>query len=343
MLEIDGSYGEGGGQILRTSLSLSCLLKQPFRLFNIRKGRRKPGLMPQHLMCINALRQIANASVSGNTLHSQELFFHPSEIKPGDYIFDIGTAGSTTLLLQAILPPLIFSDSISSVTLRGGTHVPWSPPFHYLSEVFLPMLERLGATMSAEITRYGYYPKGGGEMKVIIHPSRELHSLFLTDREKNVMVKGLSGVSNLPLSIAERQRNAACKILEAHGLAASIETVSVPSPGPGTFLFLKAETASCIAGFSSLGERGKRAETVGEEAAEDLIRYLLAGACLDHHLADQIVLYLALARSSSSVTTALITDHLLTNLQVIRRFTGAVCACEGKSGQPGKVQIGPVR
>src|SRR4030066_2302581 len=165
MIEIDGSFGEGGGQILRTSLSLSCLLKRHLRIFNIRRRRKKPGLMPQHLMGIRSLKLISNARVSGDSQGSIELLFEPGEVKAGDYFFDIGTAGSTSLLLQAILPPLIFAEHKSSLTLKGGTHVPFSPPFHYISKVFIPIMNKLGIKVKAAIESYGFYPKGGGKVR----------------------------------------------------------------------------------------------------------------------------------------------------------------------------------
>jgi RNA 3'-terminal phosphate cyclase (ATP) len=339
MIAIDGSFGEGGGQVLRTALSLSCLLRKPFRIFNIRKGRKKPGLMPQHLMCIHSLKLMSAARVEGDSEGSQELSFEPSEVKPGEYFFDIGTAGSTSLLLQAILPPLISAKSRSHLSLKGGTHVPWSPPFHYISEVFLLMLDKLGIRVKAEIEAYGFYPKGGGKVNVEIRPSKEVKGISFLERGKIKRIEGLSGVGNLPISIAERQRDAALKMLAPHGIDAAIETISVQTPGQGTFIFLKAEMDHCIAGFSSLGERGKKAELVGEEAAKGFLDYYVKDSCLDHHLADQFVLYLALAKEESSFTTTEISSHLLTNLWVMEKFLGIHYTVEGEKGRPGKVTI----
>jgi len=341
MIEIDGSFGEGGGQILRTSLSLSCLLNKPFRIFNIRIKRKKPGLMPQHLMGIRALKLISNARVQGDSRGSTELVFEPVEVKAGYYSFDIGTAGSTSLLLQAILPPLIFAKDRSSLSLKGGTHAPFSPPFHYLSEVFIPMVSRLGIRVRAEIESYGFYPKGGGKVNIEITPSDRgtMRGLNLLERGAIKKLKGLSGVGNLPLSIAERQRDAALKILSARGLDAEIETLSVSALGQGTFIFLKVETDNCLAGFSSLGERGKRAELVGEEVANKFLGYSSTSACLDGHMADQIVLYLAITKGESSFTTSEISNHLLTNLWVIEIFLGTKYIVEGEMGKPGRIRI----
>jgi RNA 3'-terminal phosphate cyclase (ATP) len=339
MLEIDGSFGEGGGQVLRTSLSLSCLLNKPFRIFNIRIKRKKPGLMPQHLMGIRALKLISNARVKGDAKSSTELIFEPEEVKAGDYLFDIGTAGSTSLLLQTIILPLIFAKSRSSLSLIGGTHVPFSPPFHYISEVFIPILKKLGISIETRIESYGFYPKGGGKVRVEIIPSGKIKGMRFLERGEIKKLRGISGVGNLPLSIAERQKDAALKILASEGLKAEIETLSVLTPGQGTFMFLGAETDYCIAGFSSLGERGKRAELVGEETAKKFLSYYSTPPCLDHHMADQIVLYLAIAQGESSFTTSEISNHLLTNLWAIDKFLGIQYVIEGEIGKPGRVTI----
>ncbi|OGW51803.1 MAG: RNA 3'-terminal-phosphate cyclase [Nitrospirae bacterium RBG_13_43_8] len=342
MLEIDGSFGEGGGQILRTSLSLSCLLNKPFRLFNIRRRRKKPGLMPQHLMGIRSLKLISNARVDGDFQGSTELVFEPGEVKAGDYFFDIGTAGSTSLLLQAILPPLIFANNRSSLTLKGGTHVPLSPPFHYINKIFIPVMNKLGIKVKAAIESYGFYPKGGGKVHAEIKPIDEIAPVNYLERGEFKNVYGFSGVGNLPLSIAERQKNAALSILASRGVNAEIETISVSTPGQGTFIFLEAETENCLAGFFSLGERGKKAELVGEEAAKEFLDYYSASACLDRNLADQIVLYLAISKGESSFTTTEISGHLLTNLWVIEKFLGIRYTIEGEMGRPGKVTINPL-
>ena len=339
MIEIDGSYGEAGGQILRTALSLSCLLDKPFRMVNIRKGRKNPGLRPQHLMCVRALGRISGAWTEGDYKGSTGLSFRPSEVRPGDYFFDIGTAGSTSLLLQSLLPPLIFTKKPSRVTLRGGTHVPFSPPFHYISEVFIPLLKILGITLDAAINTYGFYPKGGGEIHVNVMPAKNIRRINFADRGEIKTIRGVSAAANLPVSIAERQRESAVGILSEYGLSAVIEIMSVPSPGRGTFIFLMPESDNCFAGASSLGERGKKAEQVGEEAAGKFLDYYSCNACLDPNLADQIVLYLAIAGGESVFTTSSITNHILTNLWVMERFLGLKYTVEGEKGMPGKIII----
>jgi RNA 3'-terminal phosphate cyclase (ATP) len=341
MLEIDGSYGEGGGQILRTALALSCLTGTPFRLRNIRRGRKKPGLMPQHLVSVRAAQAISGAFVQDAEPGSTSLAFTPGAVRGGEFEFQIGTAGSVTLVLQTLIPPLLFADRPSRVILGGGTHVPSSPSFHYLAHVFAPLLRSLGGDIRLTINRYGFYPRGGGHICADIAPTRGLRPLTLTEPGEPGLITGFSGVGNLPVDIAARQR-AAARTLLAGRLGdrmppARIELLDVAAPGPGTFLFLLAETRPVPAGFTSLGARGKRAETVGDEAAGELCAHLATGAALDPHLADQIVVYLALCPEESSFTTSRVTRHLLTNLWVIDLFRPARFRVTGEVGEPGKV------
>lgn len=344
MIEVDGSYGEGGGQILRTALSLSCMSGRPFRMVNIRKGRRKPGLAPQHLASVRAAGEISGARVSGDRQGSVELVFSPGEVKGGEVVLDVGTAGSALLVLQTIAPPLLFSRERSAVTVRGGTHVPGSPSFHYASFVLLPALERIGAMLAASIVSYGFYPRGGGEIRAEIFPSQGIRPLSLTERGRILSVRGWSAAGNLPLSIARRQRDAALEGIASRlpdaDFPVGIEILSVPTPGQGTFLFLLAETENGLAGFSSLGERGKRAEAVGAEAAAALSAYRETGAALDPHLPDQLVPYLAMCGEESAFTTSRVTEHLLTNLRTTGLFREFPFSVEGEVGRPGTVRIG---
>jgi RNA 3'-terminal phosphate cyclase (ATP) len=343
MIEIDGSYGEGGGQILRTALSLSCLIKKPFRIFNIRKGRKKPGLMPQHITCVRAAQLLSNAEVNGDQKGSTELVFSPGEVKGGEFFFDIGTAGSTSLVLQTIIPSLVFSKGKSTVILKGGTHVPFSPSFHYLDRIFAYFLKKIGIDIHLSIESYGFYPKGGGKVKAEVFPAKDIKPLNIPERGQISNLKGYSGVGNLPLSIAERQKNAMLEKIHSKikdlKCPIDIELLNASTPGQGTFVFLLSETKNSVAGFTSLGERGKRAEVVGEEAAIEFLKYYPVNSAIDSHLSDQIVLYLSLCKEESVFTTSCITQHVLTNLWVIGLFHEFRYSVEGEIGKPGTVKI----
>ena len=340
MLEIDGGTGEGGGQIVRTSLSLSALTCTPFRIHNIRMKRPKPGLRPQHLAAVQTVAVVTGASVEGARIGSPEFLFRPSTTKPGEYSFDIGTAGAVSLVLQTLIPPLLFAGGRSHLAITGGTHVPISPPFDLIEQVFFPILALMGVRLACSVGPYGFYPKGGGRIVAHIEPcaGRALAPLSLAGEKGASAVRGTSAVANLPLSIAERQRASAASMLENAKIDAEIAVISVPSPGPGTFLFLKTEGA-CPAGFSAIGVRGKRAEVVGAEGAGGLLAHLSRPGCLDPYTSDQVVLYLALAQGRSEYTTTRITRHLVTNIGIVKRFIGADIVVEGEIDAPGRVSV----
>ncbi|NIO68891.1 MAG: RNA 3'-phosphate cyclase [Anaerolineae bacterium] len=348
MITIDGSYGEGGGQVLRTSLTLAALLGEPVRIENIRAKRPKPGLQAQHLTGVLATAQICNAELKGAELGSQTLTFTPqSPLQAGDYTFDVaearkgGSAGSTSLVFQTLLLPLAFTDGDSHLTIRGGTHVAWSPPFHYLQHVYLPTLARMGIEATVEINQWGWYPIGGGEIRARVKGQGirdggaspipyPLSPVTLVERGELKRLWGISALSNLPAHIAQRQKRQAERLLRERGFTPEIEIVDAPSPGQGTVVFLVAEFENVVAGFTSYGARGKRAEKVAEEACREFIQYYDSGQALDKHLADQLILPMSLAAGQSGFTTCEVTQHLLTNVGVVERLMGVKAEIEGK-------------
>ncbi len=343
MIEIDGSVGEGGGQILRTALSLSCACGTPFRMVNIRRNRKRPGLMPQHLTAVRAAGRISGAEVSGDHPGSVTLSFAPGRATGGEYAFDVGTAGSTLLVFQTLLLPLLLAKRQSALTLTGGTHVPFSPSFHYVSSVFLTALARMGGNVELSIVSFGFFPRGGGTIRAIIHPAGKILPLRAEERGRVLSIDGCSAAGRLPRDIAVRQRDAAQDRLRAGigdiGIPLHIELSGAPTPGRGTFIFLRANAENIAAGFTALGGPGKRAEAVGKEAAEEMIAYLDTGAALDPHLPDQLVPYMALCGEESVLTTSRVTPHLQTNLQVTGLFRNYSRNLEGETGKPGRLAV----
>jgi len=319
--QIDGRYGEGGGQILRTSLALASILRRPLEIHHIRGGRKRPGLRPQHLMAVKAMASITGGKMKGDEPGSMHLFFEPGQIKAGSYSFDVGTAGSTSLVLQTMIPALLFGKGVSRVVITGGTHVPWSPCFHYLREVFAPAVAGMGNVLTLDIERWGWYPKGGGQIKAGISPISRLRSTERAQRGELKEIRLLSAVSNLSMSIGERQKDQLIKRFHSHGFKTPrVEVVNAPSQGTGTLVFLMCSFEGGTAGFTSLGQKGKRAEEVADDACSDLFQFLASDAAVDEHLADQLILYMALAKGRSSIFTERITTHLKTNIWVVEQF-----------------------
>ncbi len=359
MMVIDGSYGEGGGQVLRTSLALAAITGQTVRIEHIRAGRKKPGLRPQHLTAVRAAAAVCAAHLEGDELGSRMLTFVPnSPARPGQYVFDVadaaqgGSAGSVGLVLQTVLLPLALVDGESHLTLRGGTHASWAPSVSYLEHVFLPMLARMGVRVQVELTRWGFYPAGGGEIQVqIVGQGESLRPIQLTEREELGQIWGTAAVMNLPAHIPQRMADRARNVLAEAGLEAQIKPRRLRGTGPGAGIFLFAEYATApsgetiTAGFTAYGRRGLPAERVAEAACRELLSHHHSGAPADPHLADQLVLPMALANGESRVSTSQVSQHLLTNIWVVQQFLAADCAnpteihIEGKRGSPGTMVV----
>ncbi len=316
-IEIDGSQGEGGGQILRTSLALSVITQTPVLLLRIRAGRRKPGLRRQHLTAVRSAAAISNASVRGDALGSTELWFDPGPTQPGQYRFPIGTAGSTTLVLQTVCWPLLVAPGPSEVVVEGGTHNPMAPTIDFLQRTFLPPAQDIGAQMSIRLERYGFYPAGGGAIRATLRPSQLRPQQWLS-RGRRQGVDARAIVANLPIAIARREMEAVHKALDwpRNGLKAE----RVESLGPGNALSLAVTHAHGTTVISNIGEKGTRAEVVAERAAAAMQAYLAADDVpIDQHLADQLLIPLALA-GGGSYRTVEPTLHTRTNADVIARF-----------------------
>jgi RNA 3'-terminal phosphate cyclase (ATP) len=328
-VEVDGSYGEGGGQILRTSLSLAALTGRPLRITRIRAGRPQPGLAAQHLTAVRAVATVCGGEVRGAAFGSQQLEFIPGSVRAGAFEFDVaaerGSAGACSLVLQALLPALLAAPGPAEVTIHGGTNVAWSPPYEYLLHVLLPCLQRMGMSVEVARPRAGFFPHGGGTLRASIYPPTALRPLLLPEAGEVERVVIHSVVSDrLPAHIAQRQA-AACQQALAERFpraAAAAELIAErpPAGGPGTCVLAAVQYQYGHGGFSSLGERGKPAEQVGAAAGRQLVAFLTSGATLDERLSDQVLIYAALAKGQSSWTTPAVTAHFRSNVYVIQQF-----------------------
>jgi RNA 3'-terminal phosphate cyclase (ATP) len=319
MIEIDGSEGEGGGQILRSSLTLAICTQQPFRITNIRANRDKPGLMRQHLTAVRAAAEICGAQTEGVEQGSRALTFRPGPLSAGEYTFDIGTAGSCTLVFQTVLPALLTAHGESRVRITGGTHNRGSPPFDFLSRSFLPLLARMGADVQLELVTHGFYPRGGGEIRARIAPNARLRALKLLDRGALIRGYAEAYVAALPADVAQRELH-----VIGRKMAWSQDQLllrALPNDqGPGNAVTLTLEHEHVAEVFTGFGEKGVRAETVAGEVADEARAYLSARAPVGEHLADQLLLPMALGDGGVFVTTR-VTSHLRSNIEVIERFT----------------------
>ncbi len=323
MIEIDGSFGEGGGQLLRGAVALSCLTGEVLRVHSIRGRRPKPGLQAQHLESIRAAAAVSGAEAEGLKMGSTELTFRPSSIRGGAYSIDIKTAGSVTLVIQTLLPILAFADSPSEVRIAGGTDVNWSPPIDYMRYVALPNLQLMGIESAIELLRRGHFPRGGGEAILRVKPVRMLKPLRAVERGRVERIRGISHCTNLPPHVASRQAAAAMKILKGYSNVRITDEAN-RGAGPGSGIVLWAETAGGTKiGGDALGARERRAEEVGAEAAEKLLSELQKGMAVDSHMADMLILYASLAPGTSELGASSLTLHSETMIWLSSRIIGA--------------------
>jgi RNA 3'-terminal phosphate cyclase (ATP) len=317
-VSIDGSQGEGGGQVLRSSLALSICLRKPFTMVNIRARRKKPGLLRQHLTAVRAAARISNARVEGDHLGSQQLIFEPNDVQSGEYHFSIGTAGSTTLVLQTIMLPLVFADGPSKIVIEGGTHNPMAPPFEFIQQAYLPILANMGANIKITLIRPGFFPQGGGCIELEVQPTEKLKPISLQQRGKTHSIHGAVYIVGLPINIAEREIN-----VLARKLNVSVNNFDIipygGEMGPGNVISVAVKSDNVCEVFTGYGQKGVKAEIVAKRVANDVRRYIDSGVAVDEHLADQLLLPMGLAGGGEFVTCPL-SQHTETNIKTVKQF-----------------------
>ena len=338
MITIDGSEGEGGGQILRTSLALSLVTGQPFRMDRIRAKRQKPGLLRQHLTAVEAAKAVGCAEVMGAAMNSQTLEFRPAVVTPGNYRFAVGTAGSATLVLQTVLPSLLTASSTSTLTLEGGTHNPLAPPFDFLARSFMPLIQRMGPSVELELRRPGFFPAGGGRFHARIEPVKKLSRLVLLDRGAIRGQRARVWLSKLSPDVAERELAVVREELRWRPEECGIENVAHPK-GPGNALVLEIETEHVTEVFTGFGERGRPAEEVAQEATEAARAWLEADVPVDEHLADQLLMPMT-STGGGTFRTTKPSLHSSTNAAVIQRFLPVPIRFEQENELVWRVTIG---
>ena len=320
MLRIDGSYGEGGGQILRTATALSVITNKPVEIINIRSNRPDPGIKPQHYVAIKSIEELCGGESTGLEIGSSRIMFKPGEVKGGNYKFDVGTAGSITLVFQALLLSALKTHEPLTVTVKGGTDVKWAPSWDYFNQVFLCLLKKMGVSVDAQLIKRGYYPKGGGEGSLTIKPSNKIFPLCLDEKQIFTRVNGVIHSANLPIEIATRMKHAAIKTLMKKNLEADITIEDKPSISTGIGITLWTQSKDTILGSTMLGERGIPAEKIGGDAALNLIKDIESGANIDVHAFDQIIPYIAIANKPSSYVVREISNHAKTNMWLVKQF-----------------------
>lgn len=337
MIEIDGSYGEGGGSIVRMATALSALKQETINIKNIRSNRPKKGLMPQHLNAIKAVSQLSNASCHELNIGSNEIFFKPESLKGGNFEINIKTAGSIALVLQAFMIPACFAKSEVKTIICGGTDVRWSPAVNYLQNVTLPILKTMGYPAEINIIRRGHYPRGGGIVKVTIDPIKKLKPIRSTELEID-RINGISHCVNLPEHVAVRQAESAEKVLKANGFDVSIEIEhSRNALGAGSGIVLWSEGKSRVGG-SAIGQNGLKAEKVGKNAANELLYHISKVSSVDKYMGDQVIPYMAIA-GNSKIKTAELTLHVLTNIHVAEKIMNKKFSVIGELGDNATISV----
>lgn len=339
MITIDGSFGEGGGQILRTALALALVTGQPFRIEKIRAGRKNPGLLRQHLTSVKAAAQIGHAKVEGDSISSTQLTFVPGSIAAGEYAFAVGTAGSTTLVLQTILPALLCAPGPSRITLEGGTHNPFAPPFPFLAQAFLPLLNRMlgSGQITAMLARCGFYPAGGGKLEINITPAPQLTPLTLLARGELRARRARALVANLARSIGERELKVVGQKMNWLPEWLHLEEAK-GSNGPGNVVLIELEYEHVCEVFTGFGERGVTAEAVAMQAIQAARRFLSTEAAVGEYLADQLLIPLALA-GGGAFTTVAPSRHTTTNIEIIRQFLPVKVNCEEIGNRLWRIEV----
>jgi RNA 3'-terminal phosphate cyclase (ATP) len=324
-IQIDGSQGEGGGQILRSSLALALVTNRPVTLANIRAGREKPGLLRQHLAAVRAAAEVGAAEIVGDEIGSQSIEFRPTGVRAGRYTFSVGTAGSATLVLQTVLPALLLAEGPSELVLEGGTHNPWAPPYDFLAQAYFPLVNRMGPTVTAGLEQHGFYPAGGGRFTVEIQPAETLVGFDLLERGEILHRSATALVANLPRSIGQREVDAAAAKLSWPPSSFHIDP-TIASAGPGNVLLIEIHSEHVREVFTGFGRFGTTAEHVAHEVVKEVRAYLASSVPVGPHLADQLLLLLGIAAWQSgtggSFRTAPLTRHATTHCDLLRQFLG---------------------
>lgn len=338
MINIDGSFGEGGGQIVRTSLALSILTGRSFSINKVRAGRAKPGLQAQHLTAVKAAQQICDGELTGAAIGAQQFSFTPGKLRTGDFDFNIGTAGSATLVLQTILPPLMAASAPSSLSFQGGTHNPMAPPFDFLKKTFLPIINRMGPSIVAELKRFGFYPAGGGHLSVKVAPAK-LSPISITERGTITSKRARALVVRLPRKIAERELAIVKSMLSDWRSDELFAEQADNAASPGNILFIEYNSDHLTEVITSIGQKGLPAEAVAERAVEEARKYISNGAPVGEHLADQLLLPMAIAGGGTYVCGPL-SLHATTNIDTIKKFLDIEIRVEALPDEQFKVTVG---